>query len=204
VSDQSLRARLTSGPPLTPAESVRILRDVAHALAEAHSQGLVHGDIRPESVLLTADGRATLTQAGGASGSPEFLAPEQAAGETVDQRADLYSWGVMAYELFAGAHPLQQHVSPQQLITSHMTESSMSVTRIPIALGVLVMRCMEKNPAARPASAAELLAVLDHVMTPTASGTHSAAPPARRVPVKALVAAAVLLAALIVGWLVLR
>ena len=226
VTGESLRARLTAGPPLTPAESVSILRDVARALAYAHGEGVVHRDIKPENVLLshgaamvtdfgiakaltasrTQDGGAavTLTQAGGSIGTPAYMAPEQAVGDAVDHRADLYAWGVMAYELLAGGHPFKQHVGAQKLITAHITENPVAITGIPIALGVLVMRCMEKSASARPASAAELLAVLDSVSTPASSGAMAAALPARRVPVKALAAVALLVVALVAGWFAIR
>jgi len=129
VTGESLRARIAAGPPLTAAESVSILRDVARALAYAHSEGIVHRDIKPENVLLShgtavvtdfgiakaltasrsQDGgsSATLTQAGGSIGTPAYMAPEQATGDVVDYRADIYSWGVMAYELLSGAHPFR-------------------------------------------------------------------------------------------------
>jgi serine/threonine-protein kinase len=228
VTGESLRTRLTTGPPLTPAESVSILRDVARALAYAHGEGVVHRDIKPENVLLshgaamvtdfgiakaltasrTQDGGAavTLTQAGGSIGTPAYMAPEQAVGDTVDQRADLYAWGVLAYELLAGAHPFKQHVGAQKLITAHITESPVAITGIPIALGVLVMRCMEKSPSARPASAAELLAVLDNVSTPASSGTTVVPSPARRVPGRAvlILSAALFLVASGIGWALLR
>jgi serine/threonine-protein kinase len=226
VKGESLRARIAGGEPLSPQESVSILRDVARALAYAHSEGIVHRDIKPDNVLLshgtavvtdfgiakaltasrTQDGStaATLTLAGGAIGTPAYMAPEQATGDAVDHRADLYAWGVMAYELLSGAHPFREHVGPQKLIAAHITESPVAITGIPLALAVLVMRCMEKTPSARPASAAELLAVLDNVSTPTASGPTALAPPAPRVPVKALVAAGVLLVGVVGAWLALR
>ena len=226
VKGESLRARIAGGEPLSVAESVSILRDVARALAYAHSEGIVHRDIKPENVLLShgtavvtdfgiakaltasrtqdGGGSGTLTQAGGAIGTPAYMAPEQATGEPVDHRADLYAWGVLAYELLSGAHPFRQHVGAQRLIAAHITLSPTAVTGVPIPLGVLVMRCMEKSPSARPASAAELLTVLDNVSTPSASGQPVVAPPARRVPVAALVAAAVLLLGLGAAWLALR
>jgi TolB-like protein/tRNA A-37 threonylcarbamoyl transferase component Bud32 len=224
VKGESLRARLAGGEPLGAAESVSILRDVARALAYAHSEGIVHRDIKPENVLLshgtavvtdfgiakaltasrTQDGaaNATLTQAGGAIGTPAYMAPEQATGDAVDHRADLYAWGVMAYELLSGAHPFKQHVGAQKLIAAHITENPIAITGIPLALGVLVMRCMEKSPSVRPGSAAELLAVLDNVSTPTASGPTAVAPPApHRSRTGALVAAGVLVvAAAIAVW----
>ena len=193
VKGESLRARIASGPPLSMAESVGILRDVARALAYAHSEGIVHRDIKPENVLLshgtavvtdfgiakaltasrTQDGAAsaTLTQAGGSIGTPAYMAPEQAVGDAVDHRADLYAWGVMAYELLTGAHPFARHVTPQQLIAAHITEAPTPLTvkspAVPAALAALVLRCLEKDPGRRPASGAVLLTALETVSTPT-------------------------------------
>ncbi|MGI8765107.1 MAG: serine/threonine-protein kinase [Gemmatimonadaceae bacterium] len=129
VDGESLRARLTAvGPQRLPVvDAVTILRDVAAALEYAHGRGVVHRDIKPENVLLagrmavvtdfgiakavsaatTVAGRpgGTLTQAGVSLGTPGYMAPEQVAGDEVDQRADIYAWGVMAYEVLVGAHP---------------------------------------------------------------------------------------------------
>ena len=207
VRGESLRARLASGAPLTLTERVTILRDVARALAYAHSEGIVHRDIKPENVLLshgaamvtdfgiakaltasrTEDGSAaaTLTQAGGTIGTPAYMAPEQAVGDTVDQRTDLYAWGVLAYELLTGAHPFARHTTPHQLITAHLTESPAPIAgttaAVPPALAALTMQCLEKDPARRPASATEVLASLDAVATPMSSPpTPVAVAPRRR------------------------
>ena len=150
VRGESLRARMAGGAPLTLTERVTLLRDVARALAYAHGEGIVHRDIKPENVLLShgaamvtdfgiakaltasrteAGGdAATLTQAGGSIGTPAYMAPEQAVGDVVDHRADLYAWGVMAYELLAGAHPFRRHTTPQQLVAAHLTESPSAIT----------------------------------------------------------------------------
>src|SRR5688572_26438616 len=144
VRGESLRARMAGGTALSLGERVSILRDVARALAYAHGEGIVHRDIKPENVLLshgtamvtdfgiakaistslTQGGgtSAALTQAGGTIGTPAYMAPEQAVGDTVDHRTDLYAWGVMAYELLSGAHPFVRHTTPQTLITAHLTE----------------------------------------------------------------------------------
>jgi len=131
VKGESLRALMARGTVLTLHDRVNLLRDVARALAYAHSEGVVHRDIKPDNILLSAgtavvtdfgiakaisasrtiDGVAptspdgTLTQAGSSIGTPAYMAPEQAAGDVVDHRADLYAWGVVAYELLSGAHP---------------------------------------------------------------------------------------------------
>jgi len=144
VTGESLRARLASSPTLTVTQSLSILRDVARALAYAHAQGVVHRDIKPENILLsggtavvtdfgiakalsasrTRDGTvsagtsASLTQAGGSIGTPAYMAPEQAVGGDVDQRADIYAWGVLAYELLTGAHPFAGKTNGGQMIAA--------------------------------------------------------------------------------------
>src|SRR5262249_17325194 len=128
-------------PP--PPEAVRILRDVASALAHAHGRGVVHRDLKPENVLLsgrhavvtdfgiakavsaatTAGAGSGLTSAGFALGTPGYMAPEQAAGgPDVDHRADLYALGVMAYEVLTGRHPFAGR-TPQQLVAAHLGEA---------------------------------------------------------------------------------
>src|SRR6476619_2703334 len=148
VDGESLRARLDRGVP-SVAEAVGTLRDLARALAYAHEHGVVHRDVKPENVLLSGDtavvtdfgiakavdaaraGQSTtaaLTQFGLAIGTPAYMAPEQAAGESdVDQRADLYAWGVVAYELLAGQHPFAGKKSAQALLAAHIVESPASL-----------------------------------------------------------------------------
>jgi serine/threonine-protein kinase len=191
VRGESLRARLAHGA-LPSGEAVSVLRDVGRALAHAHAEGVVHRDIKPENVLLsggaavvtdfgiakavslsrTAPG-TTLTHAGTALGTPAYMAPEQVAGDEVDARADLYAWGVMAYELLAGGHPFANRTTGQQLLAAHLTESPAPLfaraPQVPEALASLVMRCLAKSAADRPQSARELMDVLDGVsLTPSA------------------------------------
>lgn len=221
VTGESLRARLASGTPPDVMECVSILRDVARALAYAHSEGVVHRDIKPENVLLshgaamvtdfgiakaltaslTQEGSAAanLTQAGGAIGTPAYMAPEQAVVDTVDHRADIYAWGVVAYELLSGAHPFGRHVTPQQLITAHITEPPAPITgknhTLPAALAAIVMQCLEKDPERRPASAASLLTALDTVATPVTSLPNPTRPAPRRSMTRAVVATGVIVTA---------
>ena len=149
VDGLSLRARLTSGGPMSIGEATHVLRDVAKALAYAHAQGVIHRDIKPENVLLsggtamvtdfgiakaltasrTSDGSitatavgSTLTSVGSSLGTPAYMAPEQAVGSTVDLRADLYAWGVMAYEVLTGAHPFAGRASAAQLVAAQFGE----------------------------------------------------------------------------------
>ena len=195
VSGESLRVRIMNGPvPLE--ESLPILRDVASALAYAHRQGIVHRDIKPENILLS-EGTAVvtdfgiakavqaarkqapyqphhITQPGDFVGTPMYMSPEQAAANpTVDQRADIYAWGVVAYELITGKHPFAgwQASSPQALLNAQMSDTpppiSATNSKIPRPLADLVMRCLSKTAEMRPANGGELLAALN-APTPTA------------------------------------
>src|SRR5690348_1509076 len=185
IDGESLRARLTSGVPLGLPVAVKVLADVARVLDYAHRQGVVHRDIKPENVLLS-DGIAvvtdfgiakalraaktqapggTLTQIGTSLGTPAYMAPEQAAGDVVDARADLYAWGVMAYEVLAGAHPFAGKTTAQQLIAAQIAERPAPLASrapgVPAPLAELVMRCLEKEPAARVSDASMLVAALE-------------------------------------------
>src|SRR5437868_11968082 len=185
VRGQSLRERILKGPvPL--AESLAILRDVASALAYAHRQGIVHRDIKPENILLS-EGTAVvtdfgiakavqaarkeaapeITQPGDNVGTPMYMAPEQAASDpATDQRADIYAWGVVAYELISGKHPFAGHTSPQDLLAAQMSDTPRPLTdtnsRVARSIANLVMRCLAKRAALRPANGAELLAALNN------------------------------------------
>jgi TolB-like protein len=206
-------------------EVVRILRDVVDALASAHSHGVVHRDIKPDNVMLAgrhalvmdfgvakaiseATGRQSITTLGVALGTPAYMAPEQAAADPhVDHRADIYAVGFMGYELLAGQRPFTGS-SPQQVLAAQITEAPRPVTlhrpTVPPALAQVVMRCLEKKPADRPQTAAELLPVLD--LLSTTSGSTLSLPVPRRAPVLIKIALAVvgLLLLLAAGWWVSR
>jgi TolB-like protein/tRNA A-37 threonylcarbamoyl transferase component Bud32/tetratricopeptide (TPR) repeat protein len=188
VRGQSLRVRIRKGPiPLQ--ESLDILRDVAAALAYAHRQGIVHRDIKPENILLS-EGTAVVTDFGIAKavqaarkeasrdvdhadseitlpgdnvGTPMYMSPEQAASDpATDQRADIYAWGVVAYELISGKHPFADKTSPQDLLAAQMSDTPPPITttkaKVPRHIADLVMRCLSKRAANRPVNGTELLA----------------------------------------------
>lgn len=187
VRGESLRARMKESP-LTLRAKVSILRDLARALQYAHGEGVIHRDIKPENILLSGDvavvtdfGIAkaislarenpdapefmTLTQEGSTLGTPAYMAPEQISGDSIDNRADLYSWGLVAYELLSGSHPFAGKPSFQHLLIAQITEAAPSleenVPGIPPALAQLVMKTLRKSPDARPASATEVIEGLD-------------------------------------------
>ncbi|HET7457649.1 MAG TPA: serine/threonine-protein kinase [Gemmatimonadaceae bacterium] len=110
---------------------------------------------------------STLTRTGTSIGTPAYMAPEQAAGDLVDHRTDIYAWGVMAYELLAGRHPFAGKTTGQQLLAAHIAETPLSLGAVrpdvPPALVELVTRSMAKDPAERPQTAGELVRALDAV-----------------------------------------
>jgi tetratricopeptide (TPR) repeat protein len=188
VEGETLRGRLKHGE-LPVGDAVRILRDIASALAYAHARGVVHRDIKPENVLLAegaasvsdfgvakalADAAApggTLTSVGVALGTPAYMAPEQATADTrTDHRADLYALGVIAYEMLAGHNPFGGR-SPQATLAAHLTETPAPIesvrTATPPALARLVRRCLAKSAADRPQSATEVVQELDAIATPS-------------------------------------
>src|SRR5437764_504424 len=169
VEGESLRAKLGREGELPVSETIRILADVADALAYAHAHGVVHRDVKPDNVLISgkhavvtdfgvskavsASSGGSLTSVGVALGTPAYMAPEQAAADPhVDHRADLYALGVLGYEMLTGRPPFTA-ATPQATLAAQVTKKPEPVTThreaIPPALNALVMRCLEKHPADR-------------------------------------------------------
>jgi Tol biopolymer transport system component/tRNA A-37 threonylcarbamoyl transferase component Bud32 len=188
IKGQSLRERLAREGELPVHEAVRLLTEVVDALVEAHAHGVVHRDIKPDNVMLSgrhalvtdfgvakaiseATGRNTVTTLGVAVGTPTYMSPEQAAADPhVDHRSDIYSVGVMAYEMLSGRPPFTGS-TPQQVLAAHVTEAPDPVSKrrpaIPRAIEAVVMRCLAKRPADRFQTAAELHAALEPLATPS-------------------------------------
>ena len=198
VEGESLRKRLEQGP-VALGEALSILRDVARALAYAHARGIVHRDVKPDNVLLSGgsatvtdfgiakalsaartnpdEANPTLTIAGTSLGTPTYMAPEQAAGDpNTDHRADIYAFGIMAWELLAGRPPFQAG-SPARLLAAHLVETPPDVREAradaPAALADLIAACLQKDPDARPQDSADLVRALELV---TSSGSASQVP----------------------------
>ena len=191
VDGESLAVRLKRRGRLSLEEARRIMRETSDALAAAHQQGVIHRDVKPDNILLegtrgrvmvtdfgiakalSAEG-GTLTDTGIAIGTPAFMSPEQAAGERViDGRSDLYSLGVVAYQMLTGELPFQSPTVPGLLMKQISTPAT-PVDRLrpetPRELALTVMRCLEKDPGDRWPSADALRRALE-------TGTYSAPPP---------------------------
>jgi len=224
VSGESLRVVLARGAVPT-AEALGILRNVAQALAYAHARGIVHRDIKPDNVLLssgtavvadfgiakalnasrtqandTGNGFA-LTQAGMAIGTPAYMAPEQATGDSnTDHRADIYAWGVLAYELLQGAHPFADRTTPATMTAAHIATPAPALTASGAspAVRALVAQCLAKDPNERPSSMEAVLAALSTSGEVTDATAGTAAP--SRAPLALGVVALVALAAGALWW----
>jgi Tol biopolymer transport system component len=227
--EESLAHRLAQGP-LPLGDAVRILSQVADALAFAHAQGVVHRDIKPDNVMLA--GRHAMvadfgiakaltvsltdrprTGPGAAIGTPYYMSPEQATGDSqVDGRADQYALGVVAYELLTGRLPFAGD-SIAEILAAHMFGTPEHVNRlrpeVPPALAHVVMRCLEKEPRSRWQNTEELAeqveAVAQLLATPPEAMLRIVAADQRRRRVRGLAIVALLAAAgLIVAGALLR
>ena len=190
VDGESLRERLERDGALPITDVMAVVRDTASALSYAHTQGVVHRDIKPANILLAHGGAVvadfgiakaihvargapsadvrrstTLTQRGTSLGTPAYMSPEQAAGDVVDHRADLYALGVVAYEMLAGRPPFDDR-SAQRLLAAHASEMPEPISRrrpnVPPDLAALVMQLLEKQPADRPQTANDVLRALEN------------------------------------------
>jgi serine/threonine-protein kinase len=197
VSGDNLAKRLHERGVLTIDETRKILREVADALAYAHDRGVVHRDIKPDNILLDAmtgrpmvtdfgiaramdsSGDSRLTATGMAIGTPAYMSPEQAAGERdIDGRSDLYSLGILGYQMLTGEPPFAAGSTPAMLV-KHISERPVPVEQrrpdVPTDLARSVMMLLEKDPAHRFPTASALVAALDTREAPPSRGPVPAA-----------------------------
>jgi serine/threonine-protein kinase len=190
VDGDNLAKVLHDRGPLPVKESRRMLMEVADALAYAHGRNVIHRDIKPDNILIDQDdGRAVvtdfgiaraviegadsrLTATGMALGTPAYMSPEQAAGDRdIDGRSDLYSLGVVAYQMLSGELPFQASSTPAMLV-KHLSERPVPVEQrrpdLPPDLSRLVMRMLEKEPGSRFSSASDLVQALESGVVPNA------------------------------------
>ncbi len=186
IDGESLGVRLAREGAWPIDRTVRVLRDVADALAYAHARGVVHRDIKPDNILIdrasgrpmvtdfgiarAAAGETRLTATGVAVGTPAYMSPEQAVGEReVDGRSDLYSLGVVGYQMLAGETPFKAANTPAMLV-KHVSERPRPVRErrpeVPKYIADAIDRALAKRPEDRWADASEFRDALDSAHEP--------------------------------------
>ncbi len=191
VEGRTLRRVLDDGPVALP-RALRLGREIAEGLAEAHAQGVVHRDLKTENVMVVTGGHAKILDFGLAKqlaakgekdsgsgvgtvvGTHRAMSPEQAMGHAVDPRSDLFSLGSLLYEILTGAAPFSAP-NPAQTLARVCTLQQPPVRQkrpeVPRQLSDLIDRLLEKEPADRPQTAAEVAAAFAHIASPAAAGT---------------------------------
>ena len=198
IAGENLGTHLAHSGAMPPVEVRRILREVADALAFAHHRNVIHRDIKPDNILLDSDsgramvtdfgiaraltdsGDSRLTATGMAIGTPAFMSPEQSAGDkAVDGRSDLYSLGVVGYQMLCGQLPFVAANTPSMLV-KHLSEQPVPVNErwpdLPPDLARAVMICLEKDPDNRFPNAASLATALGTGEMPTLATRSTASP----------------------------
>jgi serine/threonine-protein kinase len=181
IEGETLTERVRRRGPLAPSDGSRVLRDVAWALAYAHAQGVIHRDVKPDNILLESGGRVLVADFGIASvvagagalstgeviGTPEFMSPEQALGEAVDGRSDLYSLGIVGYFAFSGTLPFEAEKATD-VLAKQVTEAAPPLgsvaPMVPRRLAQAIDRCLAKDRAERPDGPAVLADQLGHAL----------------------------------------
>lgn len=210
VDGPSLRELLATHKRLSVVDAARIARQVADALAHAHSRGVVHRDVKPDNILLDQSGHVLVTDFGIAKvaqaasagtqlttegmiiGTPQYMSPEQAAGEALDGRSDIYSLGIVLYQMLAGAPPFDGD-SSAAILAKQLTATPAPIRHlrsdVSAALAAVIERMLTKDPAERFQRAAAVSRALVEAL-PTAARDRVKVPLRRRlvsVAVKSLV-----------------
>lgn len=231
IEGESLRQRIDRDGELPLDDAIRLMRDLASALAHAHKNGIVHRDIKPANVMIDeeyalvtdfgvakalgasaiGDGVRSLTTAGMTLGTPAYMSPEQCVADAgVDHRTDIYAFGIVAYEALTGSTPFAGR-TVQAMLAAHVVERPEPITSrrpaLPEWLAALVMQCLEKRPADRPQNASDLVHALQSEHIATQGSLPEAAPAVTR-PLNRMVLAggvlAVVAAAAIIAFAMKR
>jgi serine/threonine-protein kinase len=170
VPGRTLKDRIKQEGHLSVSDALQVAKDIARALAHAHANNLVHCDIKPHNILMMPDGSAkvadfgiaravtesTMTYTGNVVGSVHYFSPEQAKGTMITPKSDVYSLGVVLYEMLTGALPFTGE-TPVSVAMKHLQEEPVSVREldpaIPPVVEAIVARAMSKDPAMRPVAA---------------------------------------------------
>jgi len=197
ITGDNLAKRLHDHGALSVEETRRTIRDVADALAYAHERGVIHRDIKPDNIIIDAgsgrpmvtdfgiaravsEGDSRLTATGIAIGTPTYMSPEQAAGErTIDGRSDLYSLGILGYQMLSGEPPFIANSTPAILV-KHISERPTPIEQrradVPLDLANVIMTLLEKDPANRFPNANSVVQALDTGRVPTSERPVYTAP----------------------------
>ena len=174
VDGEDLRTILRRQGKFAPAEAIAVVEQVCRALDSAHSEGVIHRDLKPQNIMRDQHGRIVvmdfglarslgesgLTQTGALVGTLEYMSPEQAMGSTLDQRSDIFSVGLIFFELLTGKAPYHADTAIASLMkrTREEAQSASDIdASVPKSLSAIVSRCLEREPANRYHSAVELL-----------------------------------------------
>jgi serine/threonine protein kinase/cytochrome c-type biogenesis protein CcmH/NrfG len=225
VEGETLRQRIKSGPIPSQA-ALEIATQVASALVAAHQAGIVHRDIKPENVMVRPDGLVkvldfglaklaeprqidySITEPGQVVGTPSYMSPEQARGAGVDARSDIFSLGLVLFEMIAGRPPFAGATATDLIISIVQAEPEPLRSHAPDAppeLEQIVARALRKKPQERYETAADLLSDLkrpqQRLNLQTKSAASSPVPPWRTWPWRKISVAAVIALLLVIGWL---
>ena len=205
LEGQNLAQLVRAEGPMDPARAINVIIQVCGALEEAHRVGIIHRDLKPENIFLTTQGGIAdypkvldfglakvteremrpgsliLTQEGMVFGTPEFMSPEQTQGETLDRRSDIYSLGLILYELLTGKLPFDAH-QPMDFISLHINSQPIPLGErvpgrtYPPGLQDVILKALGKRPEDRFESAAEFAMALRACVEPIVTGAMRALP----------------------------
>jgi len=236
LEGETLRERLNHGP-MAPRKATRFGRQVARGLAAAHDKGIVHRDLKPENLFVTADGdikildfglataleekpgrdasldsktRTRLTEPGTVLGTVDYMSPEQVRGEPTDNRSDLFSFGLVLYEMITGSRAFHRDTKAETMaaiLKEEPPEISSVTAAVPHELAAIIRRCLEKHPGERFHSAHDLAFSLEAlsgsgVSTGTAAAIQGVGRPRRRpgIALTAVLVVCALVAGAAVTW----
>jgi tetratricopeptide (TPR) repeat protein/predicted Ser/Thr protein kinase len=219
VEGQDLRQLLLKNGKFAPEQAARIMLQICRALEAAHAEGVIHRDLKPQNIMLDANGRVYvmdfgiarsvdlpgMTQTGALIGTPEYMSPEQGRGETLTERSDIFSLGIIFYELLTGRQPYYSD-TPLATLWKRMTEKATPPAvvdpTVPQALSGIVVKTLEIEPEKRFASAREIAQQLEIWLGPS-EGSSTIIVGASRTAVYwkwASAALAILLVAAVIGF----